>query len=258
MDQSLFIETVTPGLTALLVLTFVSVIVGVFIGVRALTHGRTVPLLGGVVVGPLGLAALGLSRWALSIGVVDEETAWRVVFGVVGPLLLVPFFAVVPAFLHGILAAVAGGRGPNRRWWVPAVAVAPMVGGRALFWFMLLDSVAIVETYAGRLELIARMRTELLATAELWSVVAVIAAMAVGVLGLVGMARGGRRGLHALLGGLWLVVTPLLLVLGDVPQSAWQQLTAYIPEVSDLPGPPAGAPAAPVAPERPAAPGTGP
>lgn len=314
MDQALFLETITPGLTGLLVLTFVCVVLGVFIGVRALTHGRTAPLIGGLVIGPLGLAAFGLVLWnRVGDQMVDgtSEAAWQGIFGMIGPLLMVPFLALVPVLLHGLLAAVAGARGPNRRWWVPIAAllplavavVAPTLGGwlaggglfplgvlrtvlyavvglltlpallgggdaegggpeagaaagvtfatfvalgeasgRALFWFLMLGPFTTVVTADGRLEMVQRVRDDLLSTAEVWSAIAVLAATAVGALALVGAARGGSRTVHAILGGLWLVIAPLPLVLGDVTDVAWARL-AYTLEATLI-----EAPSAPPAP----------
>jgi hypothetical protein len=121
MDQAAFLEAATPVLTGELVLALVSLVISTLVGVYVLTRGRVPPLIAGLGLAPLALGAPLLARWALT-----SSDPVHAVFAGLAALLLAIFFVLPAALAHGLLTAVAGGRGPGRRWALPLVALVPL------------------------------------------------------------------------------------------------------------------------------------
>ncbi len=119
MDRAAFVELNALPWTFLLVLGLLSTVGAILVGVNLLTRVRVRPAFAGLALGPLALLpALGAALAGARYGVVDGVSV------AVGLLLLAPILAWIPAFLHGVLVAVAGAaRGP-RQTAVAAVVLA--------------------------------------------------------------------------------------------------------------------------------------
>ena len=126
MDQAALVQAMIPALSVMLVITLLSVIAAVVLGVLVWTRSRTPALLSGLALGllPLGIAVLALIPVK---GPPTFSQAWAF-----GPAILGIFAVLLPALLHLAGTAAAGAsRGP-RTLWVPAVATAGVVVVAAL------------------------------------------------------------------------------------------------------------------------------
>mgnify|MGYP004134225269 CR=1 FL=1 len=138
MDPSTLLQHATPSLSLALLLAFLSVVGGLTLGALLLGRRAVHPLLSGLALGPLALGITALVLWAgLSGDPADVDASRTAVAAPVVLLLVVPFFALLPALFHGGLA-LAGALREGPRQVVPVVisalpalvaVVAPIVGG---------------------------------------------------------------------------------------------------------------------------------
>lgn len=136
MDPATLTRLATPSLTILLVLTFLSVIAALSFGALLVSRKALSPALTGLSTGGLGLALLGLTLWAASSADPSSlEGSQAAVAAGTGVLLVVPFFGLASAFLHGVLCLGGALRDGPRRWAWVATGVLPglaLVGAPAL------------------------------------------------------------------------------------------------------------------------------
>ncbi|MFK7927646.1 MAG: hypothetical protein AB8H79_05635 [Myxococcota bacterium] len=125
MDPSTLVQQAIGSLTVSLVLTFLAVIASVTIGALLLGRRSVPPGVSGLVMGLPALSLLGLSVWA-GWGVAPENASSAVASGIF-VLLVAPFFALVPALMHGLLVVGAGLRDGPRRWARGGVAAGLIV-----------------------------------------------------------------------------------------------------------------------------------
>lgn len=118
MDRVVFLQEIVPSATAVLVAAVVSLVLALIVGVMGVTRGRPNALFGGVVLGPVGLVAAGLSMWSASgIGPSDAEASLSSFAAILGTSLFAFALGLFPVGFHALLASVAGARHAPRRWW---------------------------------------------------------------------------------------------------------------------------------------------
>lgn len=138
MDPAVLVESATPSLALLFVAAFLSVIASLSLGALLVSRVPVHPLLAGLATGPLGLVLVALNQWSATAADPGDLGGSRVaVAGGVLVLLVTPFFAVVPSFLHLVMALGGALRdAPRRLLWIlagllPLAAVVglPVLGG---------------------------------------------------------------------------------------------------------------------------------
>lgn len=131
MDPAALVQLAMPSLVILLVATFLSIIFGVGVGALLLSRKPVPAGISGGVMGLMALALIGVCGWASVIGSGADGPQIAVSSAVIA-LVVVPFFALVPASLHAIFALVGAVRDGPRRWGLVGAAVVPVAAVLAL------------------------------------------------------------------------------------------------------------------------------
>lgn len=127
MDPAALVQHATPALSLLLVLTFLCLVGGLSLGAMLVSRKRLGPWWTGLGLGPLAIGTVGLNLWsAASADPADLEASQIAVAGATVVLVVLPFFALVPAFFHAILALGGALRDEPRRWLYVGIGALPL------------------------------------------------------------------------------------------------------------------------------------